>query len=203
MVKITPTLGSSGTWQVSAPFDTVVLPTLNYTCTGLRRFSDIVADGKDVYSEFYEPKELPQSRYESDIADEAVIVSLQATSGIVVQLPSTFIMAFPGTGGVPYRGFMLGLDLGAVPKDLELAYLTQRLIDIALDTIGIVVTVDQLVTSEESLVPRQTHQTLETVRKAKITESTTDRAKLIEAEKKISALQVLNKNLEDYIKTHP
>jgi len=202
MITISPELKSSGIWTLAAPFNTLLVENLIYTCASNRGFAEIIADGGDVYEDYYSPKQIDVSKYEQDVLDGASIVGLQSASGVVVYVPTSYIISYPGTGGVPYRGLILGIDIGVVPKSLELAFLKQKLIDTTKEVLGIDAKFTVVNTVPESLIPRTAHNSMENIRQNNITEKTTDRAKYLEAKKQVEALQLLNKNLEDFIKAN-
>lgn len=179
-MDIFPQLGVSGIWTLLAPYENDLVPNAEYTCVAVRKISDIVAQGGDGYSDYYEkPHGLSFARYEEDLAKGVAIVSLQDSGGQVIYIPNTFIASYPSTDGVPYRRTSIALKLSHIPKGLDISLLLTAIIDASLDKIGVVATASVVATATTKLIDQDTHRALEAQRKARIASNSTDLAKYL------------------------
>lgn len=203
-MKTLPNLKATGIWVLAAPFDKSLTANVVYTCEAVNSAAAIVADGGDPFLDYYaSPFDIPQSKYEDDLKAGVFIVKLQSTSGMIVNVPVSYIVNYPGGGGIPYRNMMVGVDLGVIPKSLELAYLLQKFKEITTDVVGVEPKILLSANSEDILIDQVTAKALESARQAKITDRTTDRAKLIAANALILSLQQHTAELEKYIQENP
>lgn len=203
MANILPALGSYGLFELDEPFNNALTPDVSYTCVALRQLDDIVRAGGNPKSSHYDPKGIPDAKYALDAAAGVCIVSLQDPSGAIVHVPSSYILKFPDSSGVPYTAMLLSLELGPIPDSLDLSWLSQRAKDLIRETIGITsVTAHAVAISNTILVNRDTHLGYEAARRLNITENQTDLAKYLKASTDLQAAQQRITELETYIKTN-
>lgn len=194
-----PPIGSKGIFTLRAPFNNDLLENVVYSCESVRRLSDIIEDGDDPFELYYNPKGLTEEEYNIDLVANVPIVSLRTGQNRWVRVPATYVESYANSGGVPYTVLGLGLNLGPMPNSQDLSSLIQKIKDLVRDNIGVVPEVKTLAISEQQQISHQDHESLLAVRQALITDSTTDRAKLIEAIASRDALAARNQVLEQYI----
>ena len=112
---VMPTVGSSGYFQLRAPFDKLILPNERYTCQALRRISDYLANNETPYEDIYEANGASRDDYDKDRTTDGYIVSLQAAIGHWVYVPVRYIAGYPVVNGVPYHSLTLTLALPPMP----------------------------------------------------------------------------------------
>lgn len=200
-MALLPPIGTSGIYKLKAPFDTQLQPNTSYRADSLRRISDYLELGVDPFEEFYDKNGLPKEIYDQDVQNQVVIAGLVSAAGHWVYVPSTYIISFPDLNGVPYTVMVLGLELGAIPQYMDLTGLKNTLANLCQDTIGVMPTVKEVAISAVSKLSQADHDALEAGRQAKITNTTTDRAKAIALQAQVTALQQQISALQDYIKT--
>jgi hypothetical protein len=201
-MALIPSIGTSGIFQLQAPFAAHLVAGAPYTCMAVRRLADIIQLGFDPYEQVYQPYGLTQDIYNANVLSDVCIVSLQSSSGVWLYVPSSYILSYPDMGGVPYTSLVLGVSLGPIPNHLNLAALKQRIIDDVKDFVGITATVTTVAVSETEMIAQATSTAIEAARVAQITATTTDRTKLITALAQKTALQAKVTELEDYIKAN-
>lgn len=202
MPQLVPAMGIKGRFILAAPFDAKVLLNTSYTCVAVRRLEDIVAAGEDPLALYYTANGLPQERYNQDLAERVCIVSLQASLGEWIYVPSSFITAMPDQSGVPYTVTALAVSLGAVPNALNLTYLKTQIAELVVDTLGVnTPSVHAVALSATTNVSQGEHEALEAAREANRGETTTDRAKLLEVTQQRDAAFTRIQQLEAQIKT--
>lgn len=201
-MALIPPIGTSGIYNLAAPFDTALQANMSYQCDAVRRVDDFVEIGVDPYQEYYVPKGITQEKYDQDVANLVGIVSLVSTAGHWVYVPSTYILAYPDLNGVPYHVVVLGLELGAIPSYKDLTGIKQALANLTRDTIGVLPTVKEVVISPEEKVSQTDHDVLENARAILITNSQTDRARYLTLQQQYAALQLQYQQLETWVKNN-
>lgn len=144
----TPALGLKGRWSLTQPWS--ANQTLIYQCTAIRFFTEMVAEGIDIFTVYYEPKGLSQSDYNADLAAGAAMCVLYSSSGSVITVPDTYIESFPGIGMSNWGQVILSASLGPMRLDLDLTFLKEQTGNLISNTIGVVpeIYIDQLSTVE-------------------------------------------------------
>lgn len=196
---IVPNIGVAGVWTLTAPFDTTLAANTSYTCIGVSTLADVASGGIDPYSTYYAPKQLSQAAYAADLANGVCIVSLQSSAGVVQRIPSSYIQQYPAVGGVPYRVMALACTLSAIPDSLDLTAVKDQISALITDTVGVSSTITEVQLSQSTQLSRAQAATVEAARQAVVTNSTTDRSKLLAAQTTIASLQEQIGILETYI----
>lgn len=188
MKYLSPPLWAKGRYTVIEPF--TVSPTMIYQCIELRDFEGIFASGDKVYEEYYEPLEIPESKYRADLKDDAVIVTLVDIDGNMLYIPSSYIRSFPNTGDVPYKHLVISCSLGAVPDYLDLATLTEVMQTAVLETVGVANSKVNIASAPaRNAISPSEHDALEAARTASITYTETYKSKYLKAETEKVKLQ--------------
>ncbi|WP_233874961.1 DUF7194 family protein [Paraburkholderia adhaesiva] len=199
---LNPNIGASGLWSLVAPFDQLISPNVAYSCVAVRLLSDIIAAGGDPFSLYYQPQGLTQNEYQNDVATGTAIVSLQATGGNWVYVPNTYISQMPNANNIPYRGIVLGVNLGALPDSLDLTYVKSQVSAAVQDAIGVVPTaVTSLAVTSKTLISPQEDAAITASRQALIGRNGTPTAQLIAARAQIATLQQQIAALSQYIQS--
>jgi hypothetical protein len=204
MNNLLPQINTRGIYTLSGPFAGSLLPDVAYTCVAVRKLEDIVALGDDPFAKYYQPFGLTVEQYKADLALGACLVSLQAGAGNWMYVPSTYITKMPDQGGIKYTTLALAVSLSALPDYVDLTYIKQQISDIVMENLGITSVVKTVALSAPALLSQTEHSALEAARQVKITNSTTDRAKLLTANTQLAAANQRIAMLEKYIRdNHP
>lgn len=195
-----PPIGSSGAFTALAPFNTLVNGSIHYECKAVRRFIDVIHEGVDPFAEYYLPAALSQAKYEEDYKLGACIVSLVSSQGTWVHVPTTYIESYPNIGGVPYTATVLGINLGAIPDQLDLTAVKAAIVEIVHDYIGVTSSVVAVKTSVTQVLSYNDHTAIESARQAEVTNTVTERARRIAAEAHAAELQQQLTTLRNYVR---
>lgn len=198
---LTPMLNSRGTFTLSAPWDTALATNTQYTCVSIREMTEIVASGGDPFTDYYVPKNLDETVYQTDLQAGVSIVGLQASDNSLVYVPTSYIASYPDGGGVPYRVMILSVPLGSVPDSLDLRAIVAKVQSDVQDIIGITCVVRQVAVSNVLLLSTADAAAAETARTANVTNSTTDYSKYMQSQAALTAAQQQIAELEAYILT--
>lgn len=201
-MALIPPVGTSGIYKLAPPFATQLQANMSYRCDAVRRVADFLAAGLDPFEEFYEPNGLSRAQYDLDLANQVCIISLVSSGGHWVYVPSTYVLAYPDINGVPYTVMVLGLELGALPNYKDLTGLKQALSNLTRDTIGVVPTIREVAISAVQKLSQSDHDALENARALAITNSQTDRARLLAAQAELAALRAQYDQLEAYVRAN-
>lgn len=201
MSNYIPAVGTSGIYTLLSPFDNALTPNVAYTCVSVRRLGDIIAAGGNPLKTYYLDNSLTKEIYETDVTNNACIVSLQGPGGLTVCVPSSYIKSYPDIGGVPYSVIAMAISLGAIPTSMDLSYISNQIVELVRDTIGIDSEVKLVEIAEPSLLTYDDSKALEIARKAKIATTMTDRAMYLDASSKLASARQKIAMLETYIKS--
>ena len=69
-----PQVGTTGLWQLLAPFQALLVANVPYANIAIRAIADIIAAGEDPQALYYTPVGLTATQYESDVSAGAYIV---------------------------------------------------------------------------------------------------------------------------------
>ena len=198
--RLTPAVGLKGVFGVSAPF--VVGASVEYSVTAVERFTKIMGRGIDLYQELYVPNQIPEDKFNEDVAAGACLITLQPEYGAPIVVPDTYITTYPRNDLYKYRRLILSIDLGPVPNSLDVSYLQQVFASSASDLIGVEPKVDLIEIPLDDTVTPEQHDVNEATRKAKIKTRTTiyaenatlrqQNANLLDTQKRL--IQLLEQN---------
>lgn len=202
MDVILPTIGSSGYFQLSSPFDTVILPNERYTCQAVRRLSDYIANNENPKDDIYLANSIAESVYDDDLKTNSYIVSLQATNGHWVYVPARYIIGYPIVNGIPYRTMMIGVSLPALPANRDLTFLTTDIKNLVKDALGVDAVTKVVETSKVVLIDKVKHDLTQSTRAAAASGRLTDRSRYAASITTIAQLQQKIAILEAYIEAN-
>lgn len=195
-----PNIGSSGVVTLKAPFAALCAPGVPYRVTEIRMLQGIVSNGDDPYRLYYQPYEITQEDFAQDVRDGACILSLTSPDGSTVYVPNSYLLTLPVATGVPYTVMMVGVNLGALPQDLSLAYFMAKVQEMAHDLLGVTAAeVRAIKAGTTTYLTLEDAAAIETARKVLMAEVVTDAAKLYKSEQDRIALQTRNADLEAFI----
>lgn len=184
----TPALGLKGKWSLIQPW--TASQSLIYQCTAIRFFTEMVAEGIDIFNVYYSPKGLTESDYNADLSAGAAMCVLYSSSGSVITVPDTYIETFPGIGMSNWGQVILSASLGPMRLDLDYSFLKEQMGNLISDTIGVVpeIYVDQLATIEA--ISTEEADAIEAARLSAITNRTSTYAQNLALQKENAELRV-------------
>lgn len=199
---IIPTVGATGFYDLRSPFDTKILSNERYTCQAVRKLSDYLADNATPLESIYLEAGLTEQDYDDDLAQDMLILSLQAQTGHWVYVPTSYLITQPIVNGIPYRAVMVGVSLPPLPADKDLSNLLTAIAELTLETLGVSPVIKVVETSRVVLVNTLTHETTQLQRDALIGTGLTDRSRYMSTLTRLQqALQKIEQ-LELYIETN-
>lgn len=200
-MNIVPSIGASGLYTLLAPFDTAITPNTEYTCQSIRLLSDIVANGDDPYSLYYEGKSISEASYEADLAAGVSIITLQSVVGDLVKVPSSYLSSYPSSTGVNYRAMMIAVSLGAIPDSLDVSGVQTEVEQLVYGYLGVKVATKLVAVTKPQMIDQDTHATLEAIRTNQATVNLSSYAQVAQLQAEKLILQQRIADLENYIKS--
>lgn len=176
---LVPTISLRGLYELRAPWQNDLQVNTAYTCTAVRRLSDIVSEGKDPYTLFYVPKNISKDLYDQDVDNGVLIVTLQTSDGATVRVPNSYIAKIPGAGAVPYNVLILSVNLGAIADSKDLSPYLTKVEELTLATLGIEATANLAVVSNTQMLTKQEADAVEAARDDKISQTYTDYSEVL------------------------
>ena len=198
MAKLTPPLLTKGRYTLISPF---VAETTNlYTCVAIRTFEECREAGINVLDLYYLPLGLTNVEYSRDLNAKATLITLFSDDLKPLYVPDTYIETYPNLGQVNYNHVVLSVSLSSVPDFLDFSNLKLLMSSLVSDVTGVVPKVAIHKAASKGVITPEQHETIEVARVAAITHRTTDRAELLKANAKVTALETQNKILTKLLK---
>lgn len=204
MAYLNPPVGMVGTIVLTAPFTNAVVANLPYTVRSVTSLKAIAAEGKDPYALYYQDAGISADKYQEDLTNNVCIISLESSSGVWVYVPNSYLASLPLTGGAPYTTYLVAVNLGLLPDNLDLSYFQSQLVQLAHDLMGVDNAEVKVVAASATLHLSQADAaTIETARQTVMSTLTTDRAMYLQEkalrESAIQRIQLLEQYITDNI----
>lgn len=197
---IKPTVGSSGVFELREPFNSDIDTGVDYTCQGVRRLSEYLANNEEPWDNIYAPKKIDEVIYQEHLNADIEIVSLQAETGQWIYVPVTYVISYPSTNGIPYRSIAISVGLPALPANRNFDFLFDSLKNLMKDSLGVPCTVDLIETSKVTLVSSEKHAVKQAARNLVANAASTDRARYMSKVRELESAKQKIAILEAWIK---
>lgn len=139
MARVTPPPGSTGLFQLRAPFS--INPNIVYHVSALRGFDELIARGTDPMALVYTPAGAGDTLYQSDVAAGAMIVALSSDTQPTYYVPDTYIDSYPNMAVVPHSWLVATCSLGMLPDTMDTTGIAQAIKQAISDFTGVESTV--------------------------------------------------------------
>lgn len=200
--NIIPSTYASGKFEAAAPFDRVVNPETFYTVEAIRTIPEMQGLNINIYSRVFKPVGVEETSYQQFIDEavsrSAVVISLIPRTGPPVYVLSNYLKSFPLVDGWSYERMCLVADLGALPIDMKeaLAQAQEHFKQYIIAHYGIEANVQLGTVPVIGYTSQFEHETMERVRKNKITDTGNDVATINSLETQLAASHAYVKELE-------
>lgn len=189
------TVGMEGRFTLKAPW--TIDANKFYEVIAIREFVDIYRGGEDVYKKIYEPRGLTDGiivgtetfNFQAEFDKKPLVVTLKATTGELIYVPTTYILGFPDSSEVPYKQVLLSVNLGALPDYVDVDILIATYNDLALNALGVNATTYLAVHPVVSNPTIDQHTTMENGRQANISVNSSSTATIDLLNQQMDALR--------------
>jgi len=201
MNYIVPPVNLKGLFKFANPLDKKLKPNIQYKVIAVRAVPEMIKEGIDVKLVVFDYYGLSENDYNNVLDNNIPIIVLQDEADNIYYVPANFILNTPDITGVIYVGKAIIINLGYIPKKLNLTYLLNDLKEIIKSTVGVEPDVIEEQTSGEFVVSYKKHDEKERNRKMMITNNDTCYGRLFKLQEIYksckSKLQLL---LDKYVK---
>lgn len=133
MTRITPTVGTYGTFELKTPW--VASPGEKYTISAIKTLDELVRSGIDPKATIYGPMGLTDGAsgfsWDAEFEANPSILTLTGTNGNTIIIPDTYIDGYPNQSTAEYARYFASIDLGNFPTTVDLSQLSTDLADLA------------------------------------------------------------------------
>jgi len=159
-----PTIGSYGTFAITAPYNTLIPAAMPVTVVSARALSEFTASGEDPLNSIYLAAGDTEASYSADSVLDTVIITFKTEGDEYIYVPSTKVTSDAKLDGVPYIEKSLMINLGHLPTDTDLTLVTNTVHDAIYNILGTAPAITPVDTSSTVMVPKVQHDTLMTTR---------------------------------------
>lgn len=199
MSDFVPALNSSGSFEFKKPVSDNINQQSVFTCKSVRKISELIATGVDVFKDYYLPLNIQLDSFNEDKINDISIVGLYSESHSWLYVPSSHLLSYPDNSGVPYRRMAIVLNLGPLEESFDLNSLGALLTELVKTEIGIDPEIRTVSISEKAMVKREVHEAIAKARQARITLTKTTFVELANLQELVNSLTSKNKILEEHI----
>lgn len=202
MSKITPTVGTRGTFVLAEPW--IENPGEIYEITAIRSLSELARSGVDPKKSIYAAMGLVDGSRDFVWANEEktnpYILTLTGSAGNVITVPDTYITRYPDTSIILYHRGIISVDLGIFPEDEDLSSIAADMADLANSRTGMPASSKVHVVPLKTQPTSEQHLAYENVRKYNKPESISNHEELSLLKEELARVkqtnQALTKRLE-------
>ena len=127
----------TGTWTLKPPYNELVMASTQYTCTSIESLAGAIAADRDPYTDVYEVNGASQADFDTDLQNNAYLVTITSGEGDVVVFPNTAIVTTPNVDGVIYRNTAMVVSLSSLPDEFDTSVIEQQVQDLIKNNLGV------------------------------------------------------------------
>jgi len=173
MNYIVPPVNLKGLFKFANPLDKILKSNIQYTVTAVRSIGEMLKEDIDVKLIIFDYYGLSDDDYNYVLDNDIPIIVLQDEADNIYYVPANYLLNVPDITGEIYIGKAIIINLGYLPKKLDLTYLVNDLKEIIKSTVGVEPEVLEEETSGEFIVGYKKHDDQERKRKEIITNNET------------------------------
>lgn len=190
MDYLLPPINLKGTFKLKVPLTSIISEKVIYTVDGIKTITSLITDELDVETLIYINQGLTTQNYLDDLKNQIPIVTLKSEGNALFHIPATYFTKVPQIVGVTFINKAMILNLGYIPKDLDLTFLLTELNDYVKATTGITPTSTIEEITGDFIVSYTEANTFETTRQTVISLKETCKGLLLKANATIAEYKV-------------
>jgi len=183
MNYLIPPVNLKGLFKFKKPFDQPLKHNIQYKVIAVRSIPEMVKEMIDVKTIVFIDNSLTEEDYDNAVLNEIPIITLQDEADNLYYIPANFIVSIPDITGELYNGRVIIINLGYVPKKLNLDYVLNDLKEFVKSVVGLEPDVTEEPTTGEFIVSYKKHEDRERKRKSVITNNDTCYGRLFKLQK--------------------
>lgn len=198
-----PSVGTEAYFTFKEPFNTFISNRFNINAANIKlkvisviAMRDVIrTDLRDPYTDLYDPAGLTEVQFKLDLKNHVPLISLSFKNeeGVerYIRVPLNYVSEVSTASSIEYLNRLLVIDLGALPRDLDLEVHYQDIQDLIATRLGVQPELKDVTVGDVQLVSPQEHRTRETIRNNSVSVHKTLAIQLKEATE--SRDQILNR----------
>ena len=200
MDYISPPVNLSGVFKLKTPLENLLNPNVIYKVTKVTSINSLLNDDIDVEKFIFKDHGLTTDDYINALEKQVPIVTLETEGGSIIDVPANYISYMPQISGKIFINKAFIINVGYVPSELDISFLSNELKDLTTTMLGVDNDVSIEEISGKYIVSNKEYTNYEKDRVAKITNKNTCRGNLEKVTTMLNAykakLQVLIKKVE-------
>ena len=197
MDYIVPPINLTGRFKLKAPLDKLINVNVPYKVVKISSIKTLLDELIDVKTLVYKDQGLSTDKYLAALEKNIPIVTLETEGGAQINVPADYISYMPHISGKIFINKAIIINLGYIPKELNVEYILEDLKDYIKNSLGIENQVSLEEISGKRLVSYSDYNAYERKRLANITNKNTCRGNL---EKMTNLLKTYKEKLKVLIK---
>ncbi len=195
-----PTVGMTGFFSFSAPYDTILNSKQQLTVTSIRTIQELQASGEDPLNNIYIKAGESELVMSNDMTANVPIVTLKTDGDEYLYIPANKLISTAKLTGTSYSERAIIVNVGYIPTATDLAATIQIIKDDVYTTVGVTPDVIETTTSSVVSVDAVKHASLTTIRANKKTVDKSYKTKYNELLALYNAQKQLITNIETVYK---
>lgn len=135
---LTPMIDSEYYLVFQAPYGDITRNNNIFTIKSIRRMSDLITSGEDVWGTYYHRHNIAYTQYSSDVANNIFFYTIATDGGALYTVPSSFITNILDYYFKTYRGSIITIDLGLLPEGEDHTLSMSRLETLVKNEFGVI-----------------------------------------------------------------
>ena len=156
MALINLKIGDEGYFTFAEPYNTDDF-NKKFKVIGIRSLSDLYYNEEDPLNNIYLHYNMTKQDYEEDIENDINIITLSSNGNKLTYIPQDRILSLPKTDGVEYIKRVITVNLGMLPKNINLQDIQSDIKDMVGDAIGVIPGVGLVNTSDSCYRSEEDH----------------------------------------------
>lgn len=190
MHYLTPPVNLTGTFNLKTPLTALVNEKVTYTVDSIKSINSLLDEDIDVQKLVYLDQGLTTEDYVSALNNKISIVTLRSEGSSLVTIPEDYLASVPQIVGKIFIQKAIILNIGHVPDELNLDFILEPLKDEILDLTGLNSEAELVDISGQFIESYDNHEAFEITRNTNMSDSTTCKIKLLEAQELLNKQQM-------------
>ena len=134
---IIPPVNLEGTFKLKTPLTSLINENVVYTVDKVVNISALIEDSIDVETIVFKDQGLKSDDYKYCLLNKIPIVTLKSEGNFLVDIPANYFSYVPQITGKIFINRAIIVNLGYIPKELDLDYIKTELNDYVVERTGI------------------------------------------------------------------
>lgn len=188
--NIIPPVNLKGTFKLKPPLTSLINENVVYTVDKVVNISSLLEDSIDVETIIFKDQGLTSDNYKECLLGKIPIVTLKSEGNFLIDIPANYFNYMPQITGNIFINRAFIVNLGYIPKDMDLSYLKIELNDYIIERTGLptVSTIEDI--SGDLILSYHETDLFEADRVSRINNKTTCRALLKQANDSINTYKL-------------